>query len=250
MLQIEHLTKHYKGSSKGITDLSLHIAPGDIYGSIGHIGAGKTTTLKCVAGIQDMDAGTVRIHGVDMREDPIECKRQFAYIPDNPDIYSYLTGIQYLDLIADVFRVGAREREERIKKYGDAFGITPSLGDLISTYSHGMKQKLALISALVHCPRLLLLDEPFVGLDPKASVILKEIMRGICAEGGAIFFSTHVLDVAERLCNKVAIIKAGKLVASGSMEEIMERGNTLEAIFMEVVEDAGEDQCVGESGAL
>lgn len=250
MLQIEHLTKHYKGSSKGITDLSLHIAPGDIYGFIGHNGAGKTTTLKCVAGIQDMDAGTVRIHGVDMREDPIECKRQFAYIPDNPDIYSYLTGIQYLSLIADVFRVGAREREERIKKYGDAFGITSSLGDLISTYSHGMKQKLALISALVHRPRLLLLDEPFVGLDPKASVILKEIMRGICAQGGAIFFSTHVLDVAERLCNKVAIIKAGELVASGSMEEIMERGNTLEEIFMEVVEDAGEDRCAGESGAL
>lgn len=250
MLHIEHLTKHYKGSSKGITDLSLHIAPGDIYGFIGHNGAGKTTTLKCVAGIQDMDAGTVKIYGMDMREDPIGCKRQLAYIPDNPDLYEYLTGIQYLELIADVFRVGAEERGERIKRYGDEFEITSSLGDLISAYSHGMKQKLALISALVHSPKLLLLDEPFVGLDPKASVILKNIMRDICAEGGAIFFSTHVLDVAERLCNKVAIVKDGRLVASGSMEEIMERGRSLEEIFMEVVEDAGKDRCVDKSGTL
>lgn len=241
MLKIEHLTKHYKGSSKGVTDLSLHIAPGDIYAFIGHNGAGKTTTLKCVAGIQDFDAGSIRIGGKDIREMPLECKRQFAYIPDNPDLYEYLTGIQYLNFIADVFGVGARERQERIQKYGDAFEITDSLGDLISTYSHGMKQKLALLSALVHQPKLLILDEPFVGLDPKAAVILKDIMREICAEGGAIFFSTHVLDVAEKLCNKVAIIKEGILVASGDMEKIVKQGQSLESIFMEVVEDAGTD---------
>lgn len=237
MLKIEHLTKHYKGSSKGVTDLSLHIAPGDIYAFIGHNGAGKTTTLKCVAGIQDFDAGTIQIGGMNIRKDPLACKRQFAYIPDNPDLYEYLTGIQYLNFTADVFGVGARDREERIKQYGEAFEITASLGDLISTYSHGMKQKLAIISALVHRPKLLLLDEPFVGLDPKASVILKEIMRNICAEGGAIFFSTHVLDVAEKLCNKVAIIKDGVLVASGDMEAIVKPGQSLESIFMEVVSD-------------
>lgn len=241
MLKIEHLTKHYKGSSKGVTDLSLHIAPGDIYAFIGHNGAGKTTTLKCVAGIQDFDAGMILIDGKDIRKEPLACKRQFAYIPDNPDLYEYLTGIQYLNFIADIFGVGEREREKRIQKYGDAFEITASLGDLISTYSHGMKQKLALLSALVHRPKLLILDEPFVGLDPKAAVILKDIMRGICAEGGAIFFSTHVLDVAEKLCNKVAIIKDGMLVASGDMERIVKPGQSLESIFMEVVEDAGTD---------
>ncbi len=237
MLTIQNLTKHYKGSSKGVTDISLHICPGDIYGFIGHNGAGKTTTLKCVAGIQDFDSGQIRINGTDIREHPLECKRSFAYIPDNPDLYEYLTGIQYLNFIADVFGVAAKEREERIKQYGDAFEITSSLGDLISSYSHGMKQKLAIISALVHRPKLLLLDEPFVGLDPKASVILKEIMRNICAEGGAIFFSTHVLDVAEKLCDKVAIIKDGVLVASGDMEQIVQPGQSLESIFMEVVSD-------------
>lgn len=241
MLKIEHLTKHYKGSSKGVTDLSLHIAPGDIYAFIGHNGAGKTTTLKCVAGIQDFDAGMILIDGKDIRKKPLACKRQFAYIPDNPDLYEYLTGIQYLNFIADIFGVGEREREKRIQKYGDAFEITASLGNLISTYSHGMKQKLALLSALVHRPKLLILDEPFVGLDPKAAVILKDIMRGICAEGGAIFFSTHVLDVAEKLCNKVAIIKDGMLVASGDMEKVVKPGQSLESIFMEVVEDAGTD---------
>lgn len=240
MLTIEHLTKHYKGSSKGVTDLSLHIAPGDIYAFIGHNGAGKTTTLKCVAGILEFDEGTILIDGIDIRKDPLACKRQFAYIPDNPDIYEYLTGIQYLEFIADVFAVGARERQERIKKYADEFEITVSLGDLVSTYSHGMKQKLALISALVHRPKLLILDEPFVGLDPKAAVILKNAMRRICEEGGAIFFSTHVLDVAEKLCNRVAIIKDGTLIASGEMEEIVKSGQSLEDIFMEVVEDAGE----------
>ena len=199
MLKMEHLTKHYKGSSKGVTDLSLHIAPGDIYAFIGHNGAGKTTTLKCVTGIQDFDAGTIQIGGKDIRKAPLACKRQIAYIPDNPDLYEYLTGIQYLNFIADVFAVGAKDREERIQKYADAFEITASLGDLISTYSHGMKQKLALLSALVHQPKLLVLDEPFVGLDPKAAVILKDIMHSICSEGGAIFFSTHVLDVSEKL---------------------------------------------------
>lgn len=241
MLKIEHLTKHYKGSSKGVTDLSLHIAPGDIYAFIGHNGAGKTTTLKCTAGIQDFDAGTIRIGGIDIQKDPLGCKRQLAYIPDNPDLYEYLTGIQYLNFIADIFAIGAGEREERIRKYGEAFEITSSLGDLISSYSHGMKQKLALLSALVHQPRLLILDEPFVGLDPKAAVILKEIMRGICQDGGAIFFSTHVLDVAEKLCNKVAIIKEGTLTASGSMEDIVKQGQSLESIFMEVAGYAGAD---------
>lgn len=238
MLRIEHLTKHYKGSSKGVTDLSLHIAPGDIYAFIGHNGAGKTTTLKCVAGIQDFDAGTIQISGRDIRKDTLACKRQFAYIPDNPDLYEYLTGIQYLNFTADIFGVGAREREERIRTYAEAFEITASLGDLISAYSHGMKQKLALLSALVHKPKLLILDEPFVGLDPKAEVVLKGIMHSICTEGGAIFFSTHVLEVAEKLCNKVAIIKDGTLVASGDMEIIVKQGQSLESIFMEVVEHA------------
>lgn len=237
MLTIQNLTKHYKGSSKGVTDISLDIRPGDIYGFIGHNGAGKTTTLKCVAGIQDFDSGKIYVNGMEIRENPLGCKQSFAYIPDNPDLYEYLTGIQYLNFIADVFGVDAHTREERIRQYGDEFEITASLGDLVSSYSHGMKQKLAIISALVHRPKLLLLDEPFVGLDPKASVILKEIMRNICAEGGAIFFSTHVLDVAEKLCNKVAIIKDGVLVASGDMEAIVKPGQSLESIFMEVVSD-------------
>ena len=236
MLKIDHLTKHYKGSNKGVTDLSLHIAPGDLYAFIGHNGAGKTTTLKCVAGIQGFDAGTIQIGGIDIRKDPLACKRQFAYIPDNPDLYEYLTGIQYLNFTADIFGVGAREREERIRKYGEAFEITASLGDLISTYSHGMKQKLALISALIHEPRLMLLDEPFVGLDPKAAHILKGLMRELCDRGGAIFFSTHVLEVAEKLCDKIAIIKGGRLIASGTTAEV--KGNeSLEDVFLELVED-------------
>lgn len=237
MLTIQHLTKHYKGSSKGITDISLEIRPGDIYAFIGHNGAGKTTTLKCIAGIHGFDSGEIRIAGTDIQKDPLTCKQHFAYIPDNPDLYEYLTGIQYLNFIADVFQVAAKKREELIQKYADQFEITESLGDLISTYSHGMKQKLAIISALVHQPKLLILDEPFVGLDPKAAVLLKDIMRSICAEGGAIFFSTHVLDVAEKLCNKVSIIKDGTLVVSGNMEEIVRQGHSLESIFMEVVND-------------
>lgn len=249
MLNIEHLTKHYKGSKKGITDLSLHIMPGDLYAFIGHNGAGKTTTLKCVAGIQDFDTGSIRICGTDIRKNPVLCKRQIAYIPDNPDIYEYLTGIQYLNFTADIFGVGARERAERIKRYGDLFEITASLGDLISAYSHGMKQKLVLISAFVHEPKLLLLDEPFVGLDPEGAVILKGLMRGICEQGGAIFFSTHVLDVAEKLCNKVAMVKNGSLVAEGDMEEVLKQGKSLESVFMEVAGHDAADEKHGKAGA-
>ena len=237
MLKITNLTKHYKGSNKGITDISLEIKPGDIYAFIGHNGAGKTTTLKCVAGIHGFDRGEILINGTSIKENPLLCKQQFAYIPDNPDLYEYLTGIQYLNFVADIFEIPAKEREKRIEKYADAFEITASLGDLISSYSHGMKQKLAIISALVHAPKLLILDEPFVGLDPKAAVVLKEIMHEICENGGAIFFSTHVLDVAEKLCNKVAIIKDGVLITSGDMEKIVKQGESLESIFMEVACD-------------
>lgn len=241
MLIINHLTKHYKGGSKGVTDLSLHVMPGDICAFIGHNGAGKTTTLKCIAGIHGYDAGEIRIGGISLHDDPLVCKQMTAYIPDNPDLYEYLTGIQYLNFIADIFKVSAEDRKERIQRYGDEFEITASLGDLISSYSHGMKQKLAIISAMLHEPKLLILDEPFVGLDPKAAVALKGMMRKLCDSGGAIFFSTHVLEVAEKLCNKVAMVKDGRLVASGSMEEVVEQGRTLESIFMEVVNDAGTD---------
>ena len=235
MLKINHLTKHYKGSSKGVTDVTLHVERGDIYAFTGHNGAGKTTALKCIAGIHGFDEGEIIIDGISLQQNPMYCKKIFAYIPDNPDLYEYLTGIQYLNFVADIFEVSASEREERIRKYADAFEITASLGDLISSYSHGMKQKLAIISALVHQPKLMILDEPFVGLDPKAAVTLKSIMKEICSDGGAIFFSTHVLDVAEKLCNKVAIIKDGRLIAAGNMDEIVKDGKSLESIFMEVV---------------
>ena len=241
MLRLENLTKHYKGSDKGITDVNIHVMPGDIYAFIGHNGAGKTTALKCIAGIHDFEKGDIYVEGVSIRENIIECKRKFAYIPDNPDLYEYLTGIQYLNFVADIFGVSSAEREERMLRYGDAFEITSSLGDLISSYSHGMKQKLAIISALVHSPKLMILDEPFVGLDPKAAVTLKAIMREICDEGGAIFFSTHVLDVAEKLCNKVAIIKEGRVIVSGNMDEIVKDGDSLESIFMEVAVNAERD---------
>ena len=234
MLTIKNLTKHYKGSNKGITNINLTIEAGDIYAFIGHNGAGKTTTLKSVVGIHGFDQGEILINGTSIKENPLLCKQQFAYIPDNPDLYEYLTGIQYLNFIADIFQVSVEDREKRIEKYADAFGITESLGDLISSYSHGMRQKLAIISALVHEPKLLILDEPFVGLDPKAAVVLKNIMRELCEAGGAIFFSTHVLDVAEKLCNKVAIIKDGVLIKAGKMEEILKQGGSLESIFMEV----------------
>ncbi|MBR5128639.1 MAG: ABC transporter ATP-binding protein [Firmicutes bacterium] len=241
MVRIENLTKHYKGSEKGVTDLSLHVMPGDIYAFIGHNGAGKTTLLKCIAGIHDFEKGSIYVDGISLSEDINSCKKSFAYIPDNPDLYEYLTGIQFLNFIADVFGVSAKERQERITKYAEAFDITSSLGDLISSYSHGMKQKLAIISALIHKPKLMILDEPFVGLDPKASVTLKEIMKEICDDGGAIFFSTHVLDVAEKLCNKVAIIRDGKLLVSGYMNDIVKDGDSLEDIFMEVAVNAKRD---------
>ncbi len=238
MLRIDHLTKHYKGSTKGVTDLTLKVEKGDLYAFIGHNGAGKTTTLKCITGIHDFDSGEILIDGIDIKKDELACKRIFAYIPDNPDLYEYLTGIQYLNFIADVFGVSAADRQARIEQYAAAYEITASLGDLISSYSHGMKQKLAIISALVHQPKLLILDEPFVGLDPKAAVVTKQLMRELCESGGAVFFSTHVLEVAEKLCSKVAIIKDGALVAAGAMDEIVKDGQSLESIFMEVVDDA------------
>ncbi len=240
MLRIEHLNKTYPGGKRAVRDLSLHIAPGDIYGFIGHNGAGKTTTLKCVAGIIDFDGGEIHVDGHSVRREPIECKRRMAYIPDNPDLYEYLTGIQYLNFIADVYGVGEKERTAAFRKYGDLFELTGNLGDLISSYSHGMKQKLTLIAALCHSPRLLVLDEPFVGLDPLAARMLKDAMHALCDDGGAIFFSTHVLDVAEKLCNKVAIIREGQLVASGETEALV-RGRSLEELFMEVVEHVPAD---------
>ncbi len=237
MLKIEHLTKHYPGTEKGVSDLSLHVAPGDLYAFIGHNGAGKTTTLKAIAGIHGFDEGEIFIGGISLAADALACKRMIAYIPDDPDLFSYLTGIQYLNFVADVFCISADERRERILRYANAFELTDALGDLISSYSHGMKQKLAIISAFIHEPKLLILDEPFVGLDPKAAVTVKELMRSLCAAGGAVFFSTHVLDVAERLCNKVAIIKSGKLVYAGEMAHVTEDGKTLEAVFLEVAAD-------------
>ena len=232
MLNIQHLSKAY-GEKKAVDDLSLHIAPGEIYGFIGHNGAGKTTTLKAVAGILNYDEGTILVDGVDNRKNPLDCKRRIAYIPDNPDIYDFMTGIKYLNFVADVFGVGSAERQERIRKYADLFELTGDLGQAVATYSHGMKQKLAIISAFIHEPKLILMDEPFVGLDPKAAHILKGMMRELCDKGGAIFFSTHVLEVAEKLCNKVAIIKDGRLIRQGTMEEV--KGDTsLEQVFLEL----------------
>lgn len=234
MLEIKHLSKTYKGGKKAVSDLSLNIEAGDIYGFIGHNGAGKTTTIKCAVGIIDFEEGEIFIDGHSIKDEPVKCKSLTAYIPDNPDLYEHLTGIQYLNFIADVFAVSQEERTKRIQKYADTFELTSALGDLISSYSHGMKQKLAVISALTHHPKLLILDEPFVGLDPEASFKLKEIMRELCQEGSAIFFSTHVLDVAEKLCNKIAIIKNGCLVTAGRTEELT-HGQSLESVFMEVV---------------
>ena len=232
MLNIQHLSKAY-GEKKAVDDLSLHIAPGEIYGFIGHNGAGKTTTLKAVAGILNYDEGTILVDGVDNRKNPLDCKRRIAYSPDNPDIYDFMTGIKYLNFVADIFGVGSAERQERIRKYADLFELTGDLGQAVATYSHGMKQKLAIISAFIHEPKLILMDEPFVGLDPKAAHILKGMMRELCDKGGAIFFSTHVLEVAEKLCNKVAIIKDGRLIRQGTMEEV--KGDTsLEQVFLEL----------------
>ena len=240
MLEIKNLTKTYKGGKKAVDDLSLTIEAGDIYGFIGHNGAGKTTTIKCAVGILDFEGGDIFIDGHSVKTEPLLCKAVTAYIPDNPDLYEHLTGIQYLNFIADVFGIGEKPRTERIGRYADAFEFTSALGDTISSYSHGMKQKLAVMSALIHRPRLMVLDEPFVGLDPKAAVTLKELMRELCREGGAIFFSTHVLEVAEKLCNKIAIIKNGRLVEAGETEKLT-GGQSLEDVFMEVV-------CNGEDG--
>lgn len=232
MLNIEHLTKAY-GEKKAVDNLSLHIAPGEIYGFIGHNGAGKTTTLKSVVGILQFDAGEITIDGISIKENPLECKRRFAYIPDNPDLYDYMTGIKYLNFIADIFGVGANERQARIRKYADAFELTADLAQPIAAYSHGMKQKLAILAALLHAPKLILMDEPFVGLDPLASHQLKQTMRDFCDAGGAIFFSTHVLEVAEKLCDQVAILRQGRLVRAGSMAEV--RGDaSLESVFLEL----------------
>lgn len=232
MLKIEHLTKNY-GEKKAVDDLSLHIYPGEIYGFIGHNGAGKTTTLKSCCGILQSDSGEIYVDGISIKADPIGCKKNIAYIPDNPDLYEFMTGIQYLNFVADIFGVDAFERREYTRHYADAFELTADLAQPISAYSHGMKQKLAIISALVHKPKLIIMDEPFVGLDPKASHLLKMIMRNLCDNGSSIFFSTHVLEVAEKCCDKVAIIKAGKLVKSGTMEEV-KGDSSLEDVFLEL----------------
>ncbi|MCI6654370.1 MAG: ABC transporter ATP-binding protein [Clostridium sp.] len=234
MLRIENVTKIY-GEKKAVDNLSLHINAGEIYGFIGHNGAGKTTTLKSVVGILKFDEGKIFINNKSIADKPIECKKEIAYIPDNPDIYEFMTGIKYLNFIADIFQVDADTRQERIKKYSDMFELTDDLGQPIAAYSHGMKQKLAIISAWIHEPKLIIMDEPFVGLDPKASHLLKEMMREFCDNGGAIFFSTHVLEVAEKLCDKVAIIKAGKLIKSGTMDEV-KGDDSLEEVFLELEE--------------
>ena len=232
MLYIQHLTKCY-GEKKAVDDLSLHIAAGEIYGFIGHNGAGKTTTLKSVVGILQFDQGEITIDGHSVKADPLTCKRELAYIPDNPDLYDFMTGIKYLNFVADIFGVGAAERQERIRRYAGAFELTDDLAQPIAAYSHGMKQKLAIIAAWLHQPKLIIMDEPFVGLDPKASHLLKGMMREVCDQGGAIFFSTHVLEVAEKLCDKVAIIKGGKLIRSGTMEEV-KGDDSLEEVFLEL----------------
>jgi len=237
MLEIKNLSKTYTKGKKAVDNVSLVIDSGEIFAFIGHNGAGKTTTIKCVVGILDFEAGEICIDGLSVKKNPLECKRKTAYIPDNPDIYESLTGIQYLNFISDIYQISQDERSEGIKKYADMFEITKNLGDIISSYSHGMKQKLALISALIRKPKLLILDEPFVGLDPKASYQVKEVMKEMCTEGTSIFFSTHVLEVAEKLCNKVAIIKNGKIIAVGTMEDV--RGNkSLEDVFLELENNA------------
>lgn len=232
MLTIKNLTKIY-GEKKAVDDLSLHIAPGEIYGFIGHNGAGKTTTLKSVVGILQFDEGEILIDGKSVKEQPIACKQEIAYIPDNPDLYEFMTGIKYLNFIADIFGVSPADRQERIHKYAELFELTQDLAQPIAAYSHGMKQKLAIIAAWIHQPKLIIMDEPFVGLDPKASHLLKQMMRETCDEGSAIFFSTHVLEVAEKLCDKVAIIKGGKLIRSGTMEEV-KGDDSLEEVFLEL----------------
>ncbi|MER2001624.1 MAG: ABC transporter ATP-binding protein [Carnobacterium inhibens] len=238
MLTIKNFSKTYKGDKKVVDNISLIVEEGDIFGFIGHNGAGKSTTIKSIVGILDYEEGEIFIDGHSLRTDPILCKQVTAYIPDNPDLYEHMTGIQYLNFIADIFGVSSTVREEKIKKYAELFEITGNLGDLISSYSHGMKQKLAIISAVIHEPKLLVLDEPFVGLDPKAAVVLKKIMHELCAHGSSVFFSTHVLDTAEKLCNKIAMINQGKLVFSGTMEDMLKekKGNSLEEIFIDILD--------------
>lgn len=235
MLKITDFSKSYKSDKKAVDHLNIEVNAGDIYGFIGHNGAGKTTTIRSVVGVLDFEEGEITIDGISIKKDPVACKQKMAYIPDNPDLYEHLSGIAYLNFIGDIYQVNKKERKELIQKYADAFELTSNLGDTISSYSHGMKQKLAIISALIHKPKLLVLDEPFVGLDPKASFTLKNIMTEICQNGSAIFFSTHVLEVAEKLCNKIAIIKGGKLVSCGTTEEV--KGNSsLEDVFMELID--------------
>lgn len=236
MLKIKNFSKSYKGSKKAVDNISLNVEEGEIFAFIGHNGAGKTTTIKSVVGIIDFEEGEILIDGISIKDKPLECKKKIAYIPDNPDLYENLTGIQYLNFIADIYFVDKKEREILIGKYSNMFELTKGLGDQISSYSHGMKQKLAIISALIHEPKLLILDEPFVGLDPKAAHTLKEIMKALCKGGVAIFFSTHVLEVAEKLCDKVAIINSGKIIASGKMEEV-KGDSSLEDVFMELIDN-------------
>lgn len=237
MLEIKNLSKTYTKGKKAVDDVSLVIESGEIFAFIGHNGAGKTTTIKCVVGILDFEEGEIYINGISVKKNPLECKKKTAYIPDNPDIYESLTGIQYLNFISDIYQISKNDRTEGIKKYADMFAIEKNLGDIISSYSHGMKQKLALISALIRKPNLLILDEPFVGLDPKAAYLVKEVMKEMCQAGASIFFSTHVLEVAEKLCNKVAIIKNGRIISHGTMEEV--RGDkTLEDVFLELENNA------------
>ena len=237
MIKIEHFSKSYDGQKKAVDDLNLEIKAGDIFGFIGHNGAGKTTTIKSITGVMDFEQGDILIDGISIKKNPLACKKILSYIPDSPNLYDHLTGIQYLNFIADIYDVNTAQRQYLIKKYADMLEITKNLGDFISSYSHGMKQKLAIIAALVHSPKILILDEPFVGLDPKATLTLKNIMRQMVTSGGAIFFSTHVLDVAEKLCNKIAVIKDGKLVVSGDIEKV-KGDKSLEAIFMELTDNA------------
>lgn len=235
MLRIERFSKSYEKGVYAVRDLSLHIEKGDVFGFIGHNGAGKTTTLKAVAGVHDFDEGEIYIDGVSLKERPVECKRKFAYIPDNPELYTNMKGIKYLDFVADVYGVSAADRAERTEKYARMLELYDDLGSVISSYSHGMKQKLVIISALIHSPKLLIMDEPFVGLDPKAAFSVKELIAELCADGGAVFFSTHVLDVAEKICNKMAIIKNGELIACGATADI-KGDNSLEEVFLELTE--------------
>lgn len=237
MLKLENYTKIYPNGKKAVNNLNLHILPGDLFAFIGHNGAGKTTTIKSIVGILEFEEGNIYINGLSIKDAPIECKKQIAYLPDNPDLYESLTGIQYLNLIADIFELTKEVRQEKIEYYANEFGLTNDLPNYISSYSHGMKQKLALISAFIHEPKLLILDEPFVGLDPKSSYIVKQLMKDLCNRGGAIFFSTHILEVAEKLCNKIAIIKNGELLITGSMDEII-KDTSLEDVFLELTDRA------------